>query len=83
MFFFDEVTNSVEACSCEVLKGFVTIVSVVYLFVDSTEKQAVRNDKRVHVIIFRQVIIRFFELIYLLRIEDMNLSLRKYTRLSP
>lgn len=68
------------------------IVPYVYLFVDSSKAQAVSNDKGVNPIILWKVVIRFFELIDLLRIEDMNLSvkdareassLRKYTRLSP
>ena len=44
------------------------IVSDIYLFVDSTKTQAISDNKRVHIIIFRQVIVRFFKLLYLLRI---------------
>ena len=43
--------NSEETCPSEVLESFVTIVSHIYLFVDSTETQAVGNNKRVHIII--------------------------------
>ena len=56
------------------------IVSDINLFVDYTETQAVSNDKRVHRIIFRQIIIRFFELIYLLGIQDMNLSVKWFVK---
>ena len=73
MLFFDEVGNSEITCSCKVLKCFVTIVTDVYLFVDSTETQAVSNNKRVHIIILWKVIISVMKLFDLLRIEDMNL----------
>ena len=73
MLFFDEVGNSEITCSCKVLKCFVTIVTDVYLFVDSTETQAISNNKRINEIILRQVIVSLFEFTDLLRIEDMNL----------
>lgn len=63
----DSFPDDEGACHCKALEDFVTMVSDIYLFVDSDETQAVSNDKRVPVIIFRQVMIRFLELIYLLR----------------
>ena len=71
-----EVADGKVTCSCEVLEGFGVIVPYVYLFVDSSKAQAVSNDKGVNPIILWKVVIRFFELIDLLRIEDMNLSVK-------
>ncbi len=76
MFFLGEVADGKVTCSCEVLEGFVVIVPYVYLFVDSSKTQAVSNDKRVNPIILWKVVVRFLELIDLLRLEDMNLSVK-------
>ena len=54
-------------------KGSITVVVKIDLFVDSTEAQAVSNDKGVHIVILRQVVVIKLELIDLLGIEDMDL----------
>ena len=77
LLFFYQILHSEETCPCEVLESFVTIVSHIYLFVDSTETQAVSNNKRVHIIILWQVIVSIVKLLDLLRIEDMNLSVKR------
>ena len=77
LLFFDKILNSEETCPCEVLESFITVVSHIYLFVDSTETQAVSNNKRVHIIILWQVIVSIVKLLDLLRIEDMNLSVKR------
>lgn len=73
MFFSGEILNSEEPDPCEVLKGSITVVVQLDLFVDSTEAQIVSNDKRVHIVILRQVVVRKFELIDLLGIENMDI----------
>ena len=73
LFFSGEILDSKEPGPCEVLKGNITVVIKIDLFVDSTEAQAVSNDKGVHIVILRQVVVRKLELIDLLGIEDMDL----------
>ena len=73
LFFSGEILDSEEPGSCEVLKGSIAVVVQIDLFVDSTEAQTVSNDKGVHIVILRQVVVRKFELIDLLGIEDMDL----------
>ena len=65
--------NSEEPGPSEVLKGSISVAVQIDLFVDSTEAQAVSNDKGVHIIIHRQVVVRKLEFIDLLGIEDMDL----------
>ena len=73
LFFFGEILDSEEPGPCEVLKGSITVVVQIDLFVDSTEAQAVSNDKGVHIVILRQVVVRKLEFIDLFGIEDMDL----------
>lgn len=61
LFFLDEVLDSEEPCSCKVLESFITVVIQIDLFVDSTKAQTVSNNEGIHIIIFRQVIIRKLE----------------------
>ena len=49
----------------------------VHPFVDSIETQAVRNNKKDHIIILEQTIVSILELFNLLRIEDMNPSIKR------
>ena len=60
------------SCLSAVERPAVTVVVQIDLFVDSTEAQAVSNDKGVHIVILRQVVVR----------KEAS-SLKKQTRLSP
>ena len=75
MFFFREILNNEITGPCELFKSLIAVIAEIDLIVDSTEAQAVCNDKGIDIVILGKVIIRSFELVDLLWVQDMNLFL--------